>query len=190
MGYSIGWLAVQTNDADAVYQSLQVKPTDNPDEYFDTPISGVTLNTGWILLVAQGSERLIAPQILARVSTRWPCVGCLVEEHVMASSATFWSGGVEVWSIVHEADQGILHLEARGQLPDSFVALRDEKIREQQTDDAGGDGDVDHVFEVPLLVAKQFTGFKHDEPRDASLMPTTPVAFSDIAPKKRGWLPW
>ena len=190
MGYSIGWLAVRTSDPEAVYRSLQVRPTDKTDEHFDTPLAGVPLKTGWVLLVAQASERLIAPQILASVSAEWDCVACLVEEHVMASSATFWSGGAEVWSIAHDADKGILHIDATGQLPDSFVAVRDETMREQQAEDTAGEGDVDHIFDIPLLIAKELTGFKHDDQRDQALMATTPVALIDDAPKKRGWWPW
>ena len=62
MGYSIGWLAVHSDDADVLYKTLQVRPTDKHDDYFDSPIAGVTLTTGWILFVAQASERLISPQ--------------------------------------------------------------------------------------------------------------------------------
>ena len=190
MGYSIGWLAVKSSHPGAVHQALHVRPTTEPDDAFERAIAGVTLSTGWVLLVAQASERVIDPRILSSLSTRWPCVACLVEEHVMASSAAYWSDGVEVWSIDHDANKGILHLDATGQLPGFFASVRDEKMREQQLDDAEDEGDVDHIFDVPLLVAKQLTGFKHDDQHDGSLMTSRPVAFTDDAPKKRGWWPW
>jgi hypothetical protein len=191
MGYSIGWLAVQTTDARAVHEALQVSPTMRTDEYFESPIAGVSLASGWLLFVAEDSERLIARERLTKISQNWTCLACLVEEHVMCSSAALWSNGAEVWSVSHDPGQGILHLDTRGSLPDSFASVQESMLREQRTLDAEGDGDVDYIFDVPLLIAKHITGFKHDEPMNGSLAaPDKPVAFSDEAPKKRRWLPW
>jgi len=45
-----------------------------------------------------------------------------------------------------------------GTPPDSFKAIRDEYAAKQP-----GEPDVDWYFEMPLTLAKQLAGFKHDE---------------------------
>jgi hypothetical protein len=77
----------------------------------------------------------------------------------MASSA---SGGVRIWWISHEGENGPKGLSTAGKLPESFSSIRNEMEKAQRT--AGGDGaGVDYLFEVPLRVAQSIVGFKHDE---------------------------
>jgi len=44
----------------------------------------------------------------------------------MASSAEFWSGGIRIWSISHEGENGPKGLSADGDLPESFSSIRVE----------------------------------------------------------------
>jgi hypothetical protein len=56
-------------------------------------------------------------------------------------------------------------LSKDGVLPPSFAAIREEM--EQAQIAAGGDeADVDYIFEIPLKLAKNLVGFKHDEEYD------------------------
>jgi hypothetical protein len=190
VGYSIAWIAAQTVDQLSLFGQAQVRPTDEPDEYFESPISGSALDGGWFLLVGQGCDhRLIDPSLLAALSARWPCVACSVEEHVMFSSAAFWRAGSQVWSALHDAQKGIYDLVASGQLPSSFAELRQSKFQQQERE-GGQAANVDLIFDVPLLLAKELTGFKHDE-TPTSLAQPTPVAFIDeTASARPWWKPW
>jgi hypothetical protein len=178
VGYSIGWIAVQTPDHPALFKHTQVRPTNEADEYFESPIAGAAQDGGWFLLVGQGCDhRIIDRRLLASLSARWPCVACSIEEHVMFSSAMLWRGGDEVWSAAHDAQQGIFDLVASGELPSSFDDLQRRTFHEQEAE-GGQAANVDLVFDVPLLLAKELTGFKHDE-KPTCLAQPTPVAFVD-----------
>jgi hypothetical protein len=66
VGYSIAWGAVQTPDQSGLFEQIQVRPTQEPDQYFESPISGAALNGGWFLLVEQGcNHRLFDRNLLA-----------------------------------------------------------------------------------------------------------------------------
>ena len=87
----------------------------------------------------------------------------------------------------------LFHLVATGALPASYERVKETQLREQESE-GGQSADVDLVFEIPLLLAKQLTGFKHDED-PGSLAQHTPVVFVDeavpIARRKRPWWrPW
>ncbi len=89
----------------------------------------------------------------------------MVEEHVMFSYASGWSDGMKLWSVLHESEQSIDHLETTGDLPAAFASIRDRLRAEQQQ--AGGEAaDLDHVFDVPVELAKALTGYCHNEARD------------------------
>ena len=51
MGYSIAWIAVQTDLPEALFERAQVAPTDREDEFFESSIAGVALENGWFLLI-------------------------------------------------------------------------------------------------------------------------------------------
>ena len=187
MGYSIAWIAVETPDQSSLFQQLQLRRTNQTDEYFESPISGVALNGGWFLLAGNCAHRLIDPKILAAISSQWPCVACSVDDHVMFSSASFWSNGAEVWSATHDAQEGILHLATTGHVPASFPELH-QRLLQQQEAEGGETADVDFIFDLPLLLARELTGFKHDE-KLSNLAEPTPVAFIDEA-RKPLWKFW
>lgn len=188
MGYSISWLAVQSDNPESLFTLAQIEPTDKTSKNLHGPISGVALDENWFLLVGQGCDhRLIAQDFLWQASIRWPIVACSVEEHVMFSSAAFWSDGLERWFISHNAQKEIFNLETRGELPLSYEELRKTIIQEQK--DEGGQGaGVDLIFDIPLLLAKNVTGFKHDE-ETAFLENSLPRLFNDKL-KRQWWKFW
>jgi hypothetical protein len=83
------------------------------------------------------------------------------EEHVMVSVATGWKDSQRVWSVTHDAQRDMEHLQAEGALPAAFASIRDRLCSEQQT--AGGrKADVDFIFDVPVKLAQTLTGYRHD----------------------------
>lgn len=155
--------AVETSEVGELCDLLQVSETTEPDPEFEAELAGVPLHGGWFLLVVQGIEhRLTDPAVLSQLAKRWRCLSCVVEEHAMVSYATLWRAGHMAWSVGHDAQKGILHLEATGDLPPSFRDLRDRTLQEQ-TRLGGQAAEEDLVFEVPLLLARELVGFKHDE---------------------------
>ena len=52
MGYSISWLAVQTDNIEEVLSSLSLDETSDKGTYIDYPIVGQMLPNGWYLMVS------------------------------------------------------------------------------------------------------------------------------------------
>jgi hypothetical protein len=145
-------------------RDLGLSPTGQRDEFpAESPIGGASLPGGWYAVVFDRYDHaLLADEVLKALSENCELVAAGAEEHVMSSFAEGWRNGERIWSVVHDADEGLGHLEADGSLPDGFEAIRSERLEEQKA--AGGDeADVDYVFDVPLDVATRITGFSHVE---------------------------
>jgi hypothetical protein len=100
-------------------------------------------------------------QAAPRLSVMNDVVYGLVEEHVMASEASHWRGGRQVWRAAHDSRYGIEHLETEGALPPQFEAIRAGFAKQQL--DEGPNPNVDYFFSIPLELARSLTGYIHDE---------------------------
>jgi hypothetical protein len=164
IGFSVSWIAVRGKDSEVVLGELGLSATGERDELpGESPIGGAGLDGGWYVVVFDRYDHpLTGDEVLKELSRGCDVVAAGAEEHVMASDAEGWRDGERVWSIAHDADQGLQHLELEGSLPEGFEALRHERFEELE--DAGGDeADVDYVFDIPLDVATQITGFSHTD---------------------------
>lgn len=163
MGFSITWCAVREKDADRLLEDLNLTPTGETEEFPESSVSMAKLDTGWsIVWCNKYDSPTIGSKRLADISLERDVLFCLVEEHVMASSSEFWSGGNRKWWISHEGENGPKGLDVAGELPECFPKLKREMEEAQKTE--GGDkADVDYIFEIPLKVAQTLVGFKHDE---------------------------
>lgn len=77
----------------------------------------------------------------------------------MVSRATGWRDCQLQWSVTHDAQKGLLHLDVQGELPAEFAAIRDRKFAEQAADD----GTCDYLFDIPVETARSAAGYRHDE---------------------------
>ncbi len=102
----------------------------------------------------------------------------------MYASAALWRAGACHWRVKHDAQEGIYHLEAEGQLPPDYEGIRRDCLAEQDAE-GGDEAEVDIVFEVPLRLARSLCGFKHDEPMPAG----ESVSFEELKPSaaNKGW---
>jgi hypothetical protein len=77
----------------------------------------------------------------------------------MFSQAVSWRDGARTWSVTHDADRGLDHLQVSGEPPAPFGALEAEALAGRRRDPQGPD----LVFDVPVDLAKAVVGFRHDE---------------------------
>ena len=79
------------------------------------------------------------------------------------------------------------HLEAQGQLPPNFESIRSECLAEQDAE-GGEEAEVDFVFEIPTRLAREITGFKHDE----AIADVDQPSFENLLSSNEGggWLSW
>jgi hypothetical protein len=162
MGYSQSWLAVKGKTPAAVLEVLGLRGTGTHEEIAESPLVGAGLPSGWYLVVTDRSGHpLTRDTVLQRLSAGCEVVTGDVEEHVMVSVATGWKDGQSVWSVVHDAQRDMEHLETQGDLPAAFGGIRDKLLSKQQA--AGGrKTDVDYIFDVPVELAQSLTGYRHD----------------------------
>ncbi len=120
-----------------------------------TPFCGGRLPSGWYLVIHGGHEFTI--EEAARLSRGCELVACFVDERVMVSRAAGWNDGREVWSVIHEAGEDPLHLDVRGVPPAGFAAIRDRLTKQQEED-----GSCDFMFDIPVSLAAELTGYRHD----------------------------
>jgi hypothetical protein len=163
MGFAITWCAVREEHAEAFLQSLGLSTTGETEEVPESLISSARLDTGWrVVWYNKYGCPFLRPEDLRRLSGDRDVLVCLVEEHVMASSAEMWSRGARKWWISHEGEDGPKGLSSDGELPSSLPPIREEMER-LQASEGGDEADVDYIFEIPLRVAQAIVGFKHDE---------------------------
>jgi hypothetical protein len=163
MGFSQAWMAMKGTDADTACTALGLERKGGSQPHPETEFTGAALPGGWYLVVGNRSGyEFIAHNDLAALSQAREIIVCEVEEHVMYSSAALWRDGSCLWKVVHESDRGIYHLEVEGEPPPEFEAVRAEYVAKQ---DGESDEDmrVDFIFEVPLRLARDIVGYKHDQ---------------------------
>ncbi len=185
MGFSLSWVAVHGVSREEALSRLALRDTGEDDEYFETPFAGGTSPGGWTLIVANNCDYFRQSNVLAALSAGARVIAGCAEEHVMFSSSEEWSGGVRLWLVEHEGEGGDpTNLKIVGNPPPSLSSVRDAMMKEQ-----GDQTDVDFGFEIPLLLAKEIAGFKHDETGDShAFKRLEPLAGP--APKKRGLFGW
>ncbi len=161
MGFSIGWLATRGCDPQEVYAALGVKATGVRQAALSARAMGGPVAGGWHLVVMDHRHDLVEDSIMRELSRSGEAVASSIEEHVMCSISTSWKGGQRQWAVVHDSEKGRQYLEVQGDVPKSFAALRAGKEEEQRL--AGGDeADVDYIFDIPLDLAQELAGFRHD----------------------------
>jgi len=164
MGWSLSWAALKGGDAQKVCSLLGLRQTGKQERIADSKVSGTALPTGWYVVVFNRTE--IKDRTLEKLSQAGEVVGCFVEEHVMFSAAAYWKNGQQIWRVSHDGgDDRIEHLQTSGQLPPEFESIRKQQFAKQQQETAAdGELRVDHVFDIPLNLAKHLIGFAHDDP--------------------------
>jgi len=178
MGQSISWLAVDAPPKEA-RAALGLQATGDTHEIPDASLVGTELAGGWYLVIAQGCDHpLVSDEFVSRISEGLDAVACSIEEHVMHSSASFWSNGTCLWSVVHDAQESIDHFTLSGTPPPSFTAVKDRLLAQQESE-GGADADVDFVFDLPLELADEIVGFKHDGGTDSY-----PEVFEGLDPSE------
>jgi hypothetical protein len=162
MGRSQTYLAVRGKSTEVVFSDLALRPTGEREEFPESPITAAQLPSNWFLVVLNRDAQDIArDKALRELSLGCEVIICIVEEHVMCSEASCWRDGRRLWRVSHDSVSGIEHIETEGEPPPAFATIRDRLAAEQQA--AGGKkAGVDYYFDIPVELAKSFTGYDSD----------------------------
>lgn len=158
MSVSLAWFAAQGISPEEFLERTGFEDTGEVDEYFEEEHSAGQLPGGWYVIVSN-QVGLLEPAKLAQWSAGGRLVAVALDEGSMNSIAMEWKDGRQVWSAAHDGSEGGDRLDVEGQLPAIFEELQSEATAIAAE---GGEG-VDVVFDIPLDLAAEITGFRHDE---------------------------
>lgn len=162
MGFAISWCAVREEQGEAFLGDLGLARTGRQMSGPDAAVSMRTLASRWRLMLFNEFEpRQITESSLTTLSANRELLVCAVEEHVMVSSSELWSGGSRQWQIYHDGDERADELDVIGSPPASLAGIRAEVEKLQH--DEGDQSNVDYLFDIPVLVAENVVGYRHDE---------------------------
>jgi hypothetical protein len=156
MGFRVLLIAVTGKDPRAIQGEYGVAPTGLREEIPESPVLGAALPNGAYLLYI--NDRIVPDdKVFGRLSAGASLIACYANETVMNSYASAWSNGVERWSVFHDAQQDIKHLETSGALPPELQPIRDRLFAEQETDNGA-----DFIFDIPVELFAGLGGVRYD----------------------------
>lgn len=163
MGYAISWIAIRGQSPGKVQALFDLEPTGDMESVPDSDVVGATLPSGWYLIFDNARTFEFSPELFdARMTAGAEAVVCMVEEHIMLSSAAAYKDGKQIWSTKHDAQEGIEHLEYSGELPVEFASIREKCLEMQRIENADSSA-ADHIFDIPVALAAAITGFRYDQ---------------------------
>ena len=162
MGFSISWLGFrgyQVKEAAALFGG----EVGGSSEDFDSPINAYLSEKNWAIIILGYCSFPNPPDsYLSVFSQGREMVVVHIEDHVMFARAEFWRDGKIIWRAWHSGDKNVRDLHTTGDLPASFETIRQQAFSKQDKEDAERP-EVDFVFDIPLDLAAELTGFRHDE---------------------------
>jgi hypothetical protein len=159
MGFRVQLIAVSGKEPSAIQRDYGVVPTGEREEIPESSVVGAALPNGEYLLYINDPDK-IAPddEVYARLSKGAALIACYANETVMHSYACAWTNGVEEWSVFHDAQQHIKHLETSGNLPPEMQSIRDRLFAEQEAADGA-----DFIFDIPVELFAALGGIRYDD---------------------------
>lgn len=157
MGFRVLLIAVTGKEPAEIHRDYGVVPTDQYEEIPESPVTGARLGSGAYLLYINDD---ITPgdNVFAELSRNASLIACHANETVMCSFTAVWVNGVERWSVFHDAQQGILHLEKEGEIPAELKPIEEQLLAKQQASH-----NTDLVFDVPIELFVALGGIRYDQ---------------------------
>jgi hypothetical protein len=181
MGWALSWVAVRGMSAEELRRRLGLRPTGRTTDVPGRKLSATTAGEDWAVVCARRYDRFLDGALLGPLSASAEVVGCVVEEDARFSQAFCWKDGAHLWSVTHDAERSLDHLQATGDLPAEFQDLEARALAARQEWPDGPD----YLFDVPLELARAVVGFRHDaverafeelEPLEVAAAPPPPPA--------------
>jgi len=144
----------------AVQKELGLTETNEREYVPESDVTGVLLPSGWYTVFF--NEPLPAEfdeATLCKISQGAAVMVFVVEETSMVSLARGYVDGTQTWEVVHDANEGMEHLAVTGTPPPPFVEVR-QRLLDVLTK---SERDADYLFDLPAVLSKVTTGFRHDE---------------------------
>ena len=157
MGLSLSFIASQGPDP---LESLGLSADDKTlrAEPLPPPAKFVAFNLGGWRVIMSDDHRFASRERVSAAAQGGVAIGVYMEEHVMVSGAFGAKDGQLTWSVQHDPDHGLEHLDVWGEPPGGLASIRERLLAELQEDD-----EVDTLFSAPLDLAAGVCGFHPHE---------------------------
>lgn len=156
MGFKISWLAFEGMTKPSMLELLDFRDLGTEDEANEAPFSAAQLASGWSVIWSNDFG-WVETQALQWLGAHGRTLTCQVHEGIMFSAVHGTEENVERWSVQHDSERGLRDLQIAGTPPDALDGIKAKLLAEQD-----GSEDVDYVFDIPVELAFQLTGFRHD----------------------------
>lgn len=182
MGYRVLLIAIEGKEPAAIHEQYGVAPTEQYEEIPESPVTGAVLPIGAYLLYING-EIVPDDRVLSRLSKGASLMACYANETVMDSLVCAWKDGIERWSVFHDAQQGVEHLESEGELPEELKPIREKLVAEQAASQS-----TDYIFDIPIELFAALGGIRYDQ--DIEGAGPQPWQVLTRARRKKRWWPF
>lgn len=182
MGFRVSLVSVEGKPVSLIHEEYGVLPTGETEEFPESPINGAHLPNGSYLLYIN-DDQVPTDRVLRQLSSGATVYYSDINETCMCSRAACWVNGIEAWSVWHDAQQGLKHLEASGDLPKEFSGIKEIMFARQEEP-----GNCDFIFDIPVEMIKILGGFHYADFLEGGS--DYPYEILKRVKLKRTWWPW
>lgn len=163
MGFKISWYAIQGRTKAAALAISGLVDTGRPGDVSEARYSAAEFPGGWVIVWSEDCD-FASPEHSAQFSAHETILSCQVHEGVMDSAARLHENGKEIWSVSYSSSEGCHDLAISGTPPPQLASIRKAQFAKQREHDsrAAGRMSVDHLWEVPVILAESICGHRHD----------------------------
>ncbi|MEM1380260.1 MAG: hypothetical protein AAGH41_06515 [Pseudomonadota bacterium] len=162
MGFCVSYAAFRSANKDAVLKNLRLEEKAASGSLLDEEIAGVPLVSGGYLVFAR--DPLFFGEGGCFLEESWgpDVIWCSALETTMSFYAASFRGGVELWSVAHDAQIALEHLDVQGTPPAVLQELREVAAKRQANENEDDPLSVDHFSDIPVDLVGSLTGFRYD----------------------------
>jgi hypothetical protein len=159
MGISLAWVAVKGLEPDTILARLALAPTGRNCDILETDIAAHPLpGDAHMVAALDCAHRIVRADSMASLSAGCQALACAVEEHVNFALCELWQDGRRLWQVQYIGSEDPEEFSHEGELPPRFHELL-AKVTPEDSEDPDGY----YLMDIPLILAKEFSGFHYGE---------------------------
>ena len=162
---SISWVAIKNQQRGNLLDQLNLVAVEDTVSDHRGDFVAYEIESGWYVILGD----LFFDEKLSKenLSQNTELLSCFASETAMASGVAYYQNGNKVFSVEHASDEGRLHLDVSGDVPQDFQDIRQamldkHKEAEEEAKLLGEDIDVDYFFSIPAMLSESLCGFRND----------------------------
>ncbi|MDX2088605.1 MAG: hypothetical protein SFX73_12190 [Kofleriaceae bacterium] len=164
MGFRCRWFATKGRDRDDVLGRLGFKIVEEIVEpVYDPGLYALEVDD-WLVVIGDGYDHMhsVKRAQAAQLSDGGDVVYLFTDDTPMTFELAMFRAGEPLWTITYDGSDGVTSPTFAGKVPFAMRALLG-RLEKEQAKAGGPKADVDHIYELAPVYAKDLVGFRHDE---------------------------